>query len=73
MRDLQALAQALQDLTRTCRAGQPTDRCPILTCLEKEDNITGRAMSSRERTGVRTTNDQGRISVFEGGEGHVSL
>jgi MerR family mercuric resistance operon transcriptional regulator/MerR family gold-responsive transcriptional activator of gol and ges genes len=34
--DLQALARALKDLIRDCRAGQPTDRCPILKSLEEE-------------------------------------
>ncbi len=34
VRDLRALAQALQGLIQTCRAGQPTDRCPILKSLE---------------------------------------
>ncbi|TKS59318.1 MAG: heavy metal-responsive transcriptional regulator [Nitrospira sp.] len=33
---LQALARELESLIRTCRAGQPTDRCPILKSLEKE-------------------------------------
>jgi MerR family mercuric resistance operon transcriptional regulator/MerR family gold-responsive transcriptional activator of gol and ges genes len=35
VRDLQALATALRRLIRTCRAGQPTDRCPILQSLEE--------------------------------------
>ena len=35
VRDLEALARALQDLIRACHAGQPTDRCPILKCLEE--------------------------------------
>jgi MerR family copper efflux transcriptional regulator len=34
--DLQALARALERLIRTCRAGQPTDHCPILKNLENE-------------------------------------
>ncbi|HRI38979.1 MAG: heavy metal-responsive transcriptional regulator [Nitrospira sp.] len=34
--DLQALARALQVLIRTCRAGQPTDACPILQSLEEQ-------------------------------------
>jgi MerR family copper efflux transcriptional regulator len=33
-RDLRALAHALQRLIQTCRAGQPTDQCPILKSLE---------------------------------------
>jgi len=36
-RALQALAKALRGLIRTCRAGQPTDRCPILQSLEKTE------------------------------------
>lgn len=32
--DLEALAWALKDLIRDCRAGQPTDRCQILKSLE---------------------------------------
>lgn len=36
VRDLQSLATALRRLIRTCRAGQPTDRCSILQSL-KED------------------------------------
>jgi MerR family mercuric resistance operon transcriptional regulator/MerR family gold-responsive transcriptional activator of gol and ges genes len=35
-RDLRALARALERLIQTCRAGQPTDHCPILKSLEKE-------------------------------------
>jgi MerR family copper efflux transcriptional regulator len=34
-RDLRALARALERLIQTCRAGQPTDHCPILKSLEK--------------------------------------
>ena len=34
VRDLRALARALQGLIQNCRAGQPTDRCPILKSLE---------------------------------------
>ena len=37
VRDLQALARSLRKLIRTCRAGQPTDRCPILQSLEKKE------------------------------------
>ena len=35
--DLEALARALKDLIRDCRAGQPTNRCPILKCLEEKE------------------------------------
>jgi MerR family mercuric resistance operon transcriptional regulator/MerR family gold-responsive transcriptional activator of gol and ges genes len=35
--DLEALARALKGLIRDCRAGQPTDRCPILKCLEEKE------------------------------------
>lgn len=47
--DLEALARALKDLIRDCRAGQPTDRCPILKCLEeKERRVTdGNRKTSR--------------------------
>jgi MerR family mercuric resistance operon transcriptional regulator/MerR family gold-responsive transcriptional activator of gol and ges genes len=45
MRDLRALARMLKELIRTCRAGQPTDRCPILKNLEKE-----RGMQAEGRT-----------------------
>ena len=34
VRDLRALSRALRGLIQTCRAGQPTDRCPILKGLE---------------------------------------
>lgn len=34
--NLRALARALERLIQTCRAGQPTDHCPILKSLEKE-------------------------------------
>jgi MerR family mercuric resistance operon transcriptional regulator/MerR family gold-responsive transcriptional activator of gol and ges genes len=37
VRDLQALARSLRNLIRTCRAGQPMDRCPILQSLEKTE------------------------------------
>jgi len=47
VRDLQALAGALQNLIRACRAGQPTDRCPILASLDNEGKVAGRA------TGIR--------------------
>ncbi len=36
VRDLRALARALEGLIRDCHAGQPTDRCPILRSLEDE-------------------------------------
>jgi MerR family mercuric resistance operon transcriptional regulator/MerR family gold-responsive transcriptional activator of gol and ges genes len=35
-RDLRALAWALKSLIRTCRAGRPTDHCPILRRLDEE-------------------------------------
>lgn len=41
-RDLQSLAMALRRLIRTCRAGQPTDRCPILASLEDEQEVLRR-------------------------------
>ncbi len=39
VRDLRALAHALQGLIQTCRAGQPTDRCPILKSLEDKPKM----------------------------------
>ncbi len=47
VRDLQMLAQALHGLIRTCRAGQPTDRCPILQSLEEEKARTVRKGKQR--------------------------
>jgi MerR family mercuric resistance operon transcriptional regulator/MerR family gold-responsive transcriptional activator of gol and ges genes len=44
--DLQGLAKSLRSLIRACRAGQPTDRCPILTSLEKE---RGRLVEAKTR------------------------
>jgi MerR family copper efflux transcriptional regulator len=35
VRELQALARTLRGLIQTCRAGQSTNGCPILTSLEK--------------------------------------
>lgn len=46
VRDLQALARALRSLIRACRAGQPTDHCPILTSLENE---RGRSVEAKTR------------------------
>ncbi len=37
VRDLQALARSLRKLIRTCLAGRPTEHCPILQSLEKND------------------------------------
>jgi Hg(II)-responsive transcriptional regulator len=37
VQDLQALARTLRSLMRSCRVGQPTDRCPILKSLEEKD------------------------------------
>lgn len=44
-RDLRALVRVLERLIQTCRAGQPTDHCPILKSLEKERGaqVEGRA------------------------------
>lgn len=39
IRDLRALDRALQSLIRACRAGQPTDRCPILKSMEEERRL----------------------------------
>ncbi|BFU92476.1 MAG: heavy metal-responsive transcriptional regulator [Nitrospira sp.] len=35
-RGLLALSRALKSLIRTCKAGQPTDHCPILRRLDKD-------------------------------------
>jgi len=42
VQDLQALAGALRNLIRDCRAGQPTGRCPILKALEDERRAKAR-------------------------------
>src|SRR5207249_4456061 len=47
MRDLRALDRALQGLIHACKAGQPTDRCPILKSMEentkkKDESARGR-------------------------------
>jgi MerR family mercuric resistance operon transcriptional regulator/MerR family gold-responsive transcriptional activator of gol and ges genes len=47
MRDLRALVRALRGLIKDCRAGQPTDRCPILQTLEKKEG--------KQSNGKRTT------------------
>jgi len=39
MRDLRALARALQRLIQVCRAGQPTERCPILKSMDEERRV----------------------------------
>ena len=46
-RDLQFLARALARLIQTCRAGQPTDHCPILKSLEKERRAQGEGRTRR--------------------------
>jgi MerR family mercuric resistance operon transcriptional regulator/MerR family gold-responsive transcriptional activator of gol and ges genes len=38
-RDLRALVQALRGLIKDCRAGQPSDRCPILQSLDEERRL----------------------------------
>ena len=45
VRDLRTLARALKGLIRTCRAGQPTEQCPILTSLEKEHKVTRKKLA----------------------------
>ena len=40
IRDLQALTRPLRALIQACRAGQPTDRCPILRSFEGERRRT---------------------------------
>lgn len=39
VQDLRALARALKGLVQACRAGQPTERCPILKALEDERRV----------------------------------
>ena len=36
IQDLEAMARVLLNLIKSCRAGQSTDRCPILKSLENE-------------------------------------
>ena len=36
IKDLEAMARVLRNLIKSCRAGQSTDRCPILKSLENE-------------------------------------
>jgi Hg(II)-responsive transcriptional regulator len=36
LKDLASMARVLRSLVRSCRDGQPTDRCPILKSLEEE-------------------------------------
>lgn len=38
--DLQTLVRALRGLIRTCRAGQPINRCQIVSHLEKKEGTT---------------------------------
>lgn len=47
VQDLQALACALESLIRTCQAGQPTDRCPILKRLEKKAEVQAESRTRR--------------------------
>ncbi|HRI39947.1 MAG TPA: heavy metal-responsive transcriptional regulator [Nitrospira sp.] len=45
--DLQALARALRGVIRTCRAGRPSDHCPILASLENEHKLPGKMRQSK--------------------------
>ncbi len=47
IRDLQALSRPLRALIQACRAGQSTDRCPILKTFERE---RGRNDGNRKTT-----------------------
>lgn len=49
LRELRALAKSLRELIVTCRAGQPTARCPILQTLEKPE----RRQSNGKRKTIR--------------------
>lgn len=48
IQDLQALARALRSLIRTCRAGQPVERCQILHHLEKDRGFPAQAGKRRK-------------------------
>lgn len=48
MQDLQALARALRNLIRTCRAGQPIEHCQILHHLEKNQVSAEQAKKRRK-------------------------
>ncbi len=48
MKDLQALARALRNLIRTCRAGQPIEHCQILHHLEKDQVSSEQAKKRRK-------------------------
>jgi MerR family mercuric resistance operon transcriptional regulator/MerR family gold-responsive transcriptional activator of gol and ges genes len=39
VRDLQVLGKVLRGLIVACQAGQPTERCPILQTLEKNERM----------------------------------
>ena len=54
VRDLQALARSLRSLIRDCRAGQPTDRCPILQSLEKTEKTASNDTRKTTRRSVET-------------------
>lgn len=47
VKDLQALARSLRKLIQTCRTGQSTDTCSILTSLENEDKVAGKIRQRR--------------------------
>lgn len=40
VRDLRFLARALRGLIQNCRAGQPTERCPILKSMDEERRVS---------------------------------
>src|SRR2546427_12754599 len=40
LKDLEAMARVLKNLIRSCKAGQPTERCPILKSLESNQRKT---------------------------------
>ncbi len=37
LKDLESMARVLRSLIQSCKAGQPTDRCPILKSLEANE------------------------------------
>lgn len=60
IRDLEALARALRTLIRSCRAGQPTDHCPILASLESPTSEFNGEKSNGGRDGKSRTKENKR-------------
>ncbi len=47
VQDLQALARVLRSLIHSCKAGQPTDRCPILKSMEENRKVPRKSLHGR--------------------------